>query len=65
VIRVDRITTPLGPMLVGADTQLCLLEFVDRRMLNVQIERLRRRLGALFLPERRLSTMTLMRSMAI
>ena len=47
VIRVDRITTPLGPMLVGADTQLCLLEFVDRRMLNVQIERLRRRLGAL------------------
>jgi hypothetical protein len=52
-------------MLVGADTQLCLLEFVDRRMLNVQIERLRRRLSALFLPERRLSTMTLMRSMAI
>lgn len=37
------IETPLGPMLAAAnDVGLCLLEFVDRRMLPVQIERLRR-----------------------
>ena len=53
VIRVDRITTPLGPMLVAAtDTQLCLLEFVDRRKLPAQVQRLRRRLGAVFVPDR-------------
>ena len=53
VIRVDRLATPLGPMLVGAtDTDLCLLEFVDRRMLPTQVERLRRRLGAVFVPDR-------------
>jgi AraC family transcriptional regulator of adaptative response/methylated-DNA-[protein]-cysteine methyltransferase len=53
VVRVDRITTPLGPMLVAAtDTQLCLLEFVDRRMLPTQVQRLRRRLGAVFIPDR-------------
>lgn len=53
VIRVDRLTTPLGPMLVAAtDSQLCLLEFVDRRMLPAQVQRLRRRLGAVFVPDR-------------
>ena len=53
IVRVDRITTPLGPMLVAAtDTQLCLLEFVDRRMLPTQVQRLRRRLGAVFIPDR-------------
>ena len=53
IICVDRITTPLGPMLVGAtDTHLCLLEFVDRRMLPTQVQRLRRRLGAVFTPDR-------------
>ena len=53
LIRVDRLATPLGPMLVGAtDTQLCLLEFVDRRMLPAQVQRLRRRLGAAFVPDR-------------
>jgi AraC family transcriptional regulator of adaptative response/methylated-DNA-[protein]-cysteine methyltransferase len=52
-IRVDRFTTPLGPMLVGAtDSRLCLLEFVDRRMLPTQVQRLRRRLGAVFVPDR-------------
>ncbi len=52
-IRVDRFTTPLGPMLVGAtDSRLCLLEFVDRHMLPTQIQRLRRRLGAVFVPDR-------------
>ena len=52
-IHVDRFTTPLGPMLVGAtDTRLCLLEFVDRRMLPAQVQRLRRRLHAVFVPDR-------------
>lgn len=51
VIHVDRITTPLGPMLVGATEKgLCLLEFVDRRALARQVERITRRLGAAFVP---------------
>ena len=53
VVRVDRLTTPLGPMLVAAtDEHLCLLEFVDRRLLPTQVQRLRRRLGAVFVPDR-------------
>lgn len=51
VVHVDRITTPLGPMLVAATEQaLCLLEFVDRRMLPNQITRIRKRFGAVFVP---------------
>lgn len=53
IVRVDRIATPLGPMLVGAtDDALCLLEFTDRRMLPNQIQRIRSRLGAVFVPDR-------------
>jgi AraC family transcriptional regulator of adaptative response/methylated-DNA-[protein]-cysteine methyltransferase len=53
VVRVDRIATPLGPMLVGAtDRALCLLEFVDRRMLPTQVRRIRKRLRAVFVPDR-------------
>jgi AraC family transcriptional regulator of adaptative response/methylated-DNA-[protein]-cysteine methyltransferase len=53
VVRVTRITTPLGPMLAGAtDEALCLLEFADRRMLPTQVKRIRRRLGAVFVPDR-------------
>jgi AraC family transcriptional regulator of adaptative response/methylated-DNA-[protein]-cysteine methyltransferase len=53
VARVCRVSTPLGPMLVGAtDEAVCLLEFVDRRMLPTQIDRIRRRLGAVFVPDR-------------
>lgn len=52
VVHVNRIGTPLGPMLVGAtDGALCLLEFVDRRMLPTQITRIRKRLGAVFVPD--------------
>ncbi len=51
VITVTRVQTPLGAMLAGAtDEQLCLLEFADRRMLQTQIDRLRRHLGAGFVP---------------
>jgi AraC family transcriptional regulator of adaptative response/methylated-DNA-[protein]-cysteine methyltransferase len=50
-VRVTRVVTPLGPMLVGAtDGSLCLLEFIDRRMLETQLKRLRDRLGAVLIP---------------
>ena len=53
VVRVSRLTTPLGPMLAGVtDDALCLLEFVDRRALPAQVRRIRRRLGAVFVPDR-------------
>jgi len=51
LITINRILTPLGPMLAGAtDRGICLLEFTDRRMLETQIKRLRNYLGASFLP---------------
>lgn len=50
-VWVNRIRTPLGPMLAGVtDEALVLLEYVDRRMLETQIGRLRRHLGAAFVP---------------
>jgi len=53
VVVVDRVLTPLGPMLAGAtDDRLCLLEFADRRMLATQLERLRRRLSCVMVPGR-------------
>jgi AraC family transcriptional regulator of adaptative response/methylated-DNA-[protein]-cysteine methyltransferase len=51
IIRVDRIPTPLGPMLVGAtEDVVLLLEFVDRRMLPNQIKRIRKRTRGVFVP---------------
>jgi len=51
LITVTRILTPLGPMLAGASEEgVSLLEFVDRRMLETQIARLKRRLHAEFVP---------------
>lgn len=51
VVTVARMATPLGPMLAGATGgRLCLLEFVDRRMLETQLVRLRDRLDCLFVP---------------
>lgn len=53
VVHVDRILTPLGPMLVGATKEgVCLLEFVDRRMLPNQIKRIQKTLDAVFVPGR-------------
>jgi len=47
VITITRILTPLGPMLAGAtDEGICLLEFTDRRMLETQLVRLKKRLRA-------------------
>ena len=51
LIPTTRILTPLGPMLAGAtDEGICLLEFVDRRMLETQIKRLSRLLDARIVP---------------
>jgi AraC family transcriptional regulator of adaptative response/methylated-DNA-[protein]-cysteine methyltransferase len=51
IVSTKRILTPLGPMLAGAtDEGICLLEFVDRRMLETQIRRLSSRLRARFVP---------------
>jgi AraC family transcriptional regulator, regulatory protein of adaptative response / methylated-DNA-[protein]-cysteine methyltransferase len=50
-LATRRILTPLGPMVACAtDGALCLLEFADRRMLERQLRRLSRRLGATLVP---------------
>ncbi len=51
VVTVTRIETPIGPMLAGATADgICLLEFVDRRMIETQIERLRKLFRAALVP---------------
>jgi AraC family transcriptional regulator of adaptative response/methylated-DNA-[protein]-cysteine methyltransferase len=51
LIPTTRILTPLGPMLAGAtDEGICLLEFIDRRMLERQISRLSKLLHAKIVP---------------
>lgn len=50
-IWINRIRTPLGSMIMGVSDQgLCLLEFAERRMLDTQLQRLRQRMGRVFLP---------------
>jgi len=50
-VYLNRILTPLGPLLAGATNEgICLLEFMDRRMLNTQIKILARRLNCNFIP---------------
>lgn len=51
LVKVTRVGSPLGPMLAGAtDAGVCLLEFVDRRMLPTQLERIQRRYGMAPIP---------------
>lgn len=51
VVTVNRLLTPLGPMIAGAtDDGICLLEFADRRMLETQFRRLQQRLSASIVP---------------
>ncbi len=51
VIALSRLPTPLGPMLLGCSDQgICLLEFIDRRMLETQLKRLVSRSNAVFTP---------------
>ncbi len=47
IILINRFTTPLGPMFVCATNQgICLLEFVDRRMLETEFKDLQKLLNA-------------------
>jgi AraC family transcriptional regulator of adaptative response/methylated-DNA-[protein]-cysteine methyltransferase len=47
LIATTRMLTPLGPMLAGAtEDGICLLEFVDRRALETELQMLRRLLNA-------------------
>ena len=51
VVHLARIHTALGPMLAAAtDEALCLLEFVDRPMLETQLTRVQKRLAAVLVP---------------
>ncbi len=50
-IVITRLLTPLGPMMAGAtEDGLCLLEFADRKMLETQLERVRKRFRRPTLP---------------
>jgi AraC family transcriptional regulator of adaptative response/methylated-DNA-[protein]-cysteine methyltransferase len=50
-IRLAWIETPLGPMVGGASSEgICLLEFSDRRMLEAQFDRIRRRFAIPIVP---------------
>ncbi len=47
IILIERITTPLGPMFIGAaENGICLLEFSDRKMLETEFKDLEKRLNA-------------------
>jgi AraC family transcriptional regulator, regulatory protein of adaptative response / methylated-DNA-[protein]-cysteine methyltransferase len=53
VVQLDRLPTPLGPMLAGfLGDHLVLLEFADRRMLPAQLRTLSTRLDAVLVPGR-------------
>jgi AraC family transcriptional regulator of adaptative response/methylated-DNA-[protein]-cysteine methyltransferase len=50
-IVMKRLPTPLGPMVAAAtDEALCLLEFADRRMLPLQLRRMKKRLPGTVVP---------------
>jgi AraC family transcriptional regulator of adaptative response/methylated-DNA-[protein]-cysteine methyltransferase len=50
-VHFTRLSTPLGPMLGAASERgLCLLEFVDRRMLETQLRRLKVAVDAPIIP---------------
>lgn len=52
-VALDWIASPIGPLVVGANSEgVCLLEFSDRRMLEAQLATLKRRLGSPLLPGR-------------
>lgn len=51
IVYINRIDTPIGPIMVGAvDEGICLLEFTDRRMLETQLEVLEKRFDAVLTP---------------
>lgn len=51
IIVITRILSPLGPMLAGAAEEgICLLEFIDRRMLETQLKRIKKYFKADLVP---------------
>ena len=51
-VHLGWVETPIGPMIAGSrDGSLVLLEFTNRRMMEAQIETLKKRFKAAFLPE--------------
>jgi AraC family transcriptional regulator of adaptative response/methylated-DNA-[protein]-cysteine methyltransferase len=51
LVTMNRLLTPLGPMVAGATEHgICLLEFADRRMLETQVKRVRKWLGCAIAP---------------
>ena len=51
VVTLAWVESPLGPLVAGAtDDGVCLLEFTDRRMLEAQLESVRRHFGAAAVP---------------
>lgn len=47
IVLISRLTTPLGPMFVCAtENGVCLLEFVDRKMLETEFKELQKHLNA-------------------
>jgi AraC family transcriptional regulator of adaptative response/methylated-DNA-[protein]-cysteine methyltransferase len=51
LIKTAQILTPLGPMLAGAtDDGICLLEFIDRRMLETELKQVSKLLDAECVP---------------
>jgi AraC family transcriptional regulator of adaptative response/methylated-DNA-[protein]-cysteine methyltransferase len=51
IITVTRILTPLGPMLAGAlADRICLLEFIDRKMIETQLKRIKKIFNAEIVP---------------
>lgn len=50
-IYLDWLETPVGPLVAGATNKaVCLLEFSDRRMLEAQLETLKRRFNTVLVP---------------
>jgi AraC family transcriptional regulator of adaptative response/methylated-DNA-[protein]-cysteine methyltransferase len=50
-ILMNRILTPLGPLVVAATaSNVCLLEFADRRMLETQLKRVQKAYQSVFAP---------------
>jgi AraC family transcriptional regulator of adaptative response/methylated-DNA-[protein]-cysteine methyltransferase len=51
VVYINRILTPVGPLIAGAaDEGICLLEFTERKMLETQFKRLVKYLNCSFVP---------------
>ena len=50
ILYISRLTTPIGPMFVTASERgICLLEFVERKMLETEFRDLQKRLDAIIL----------------